>query len=74
MDDEAMDGYFENGIRNYFASENVNQTKRIRNIIHELLDTQQDYALIPSIKKILKIIFCIFFPESAEALWINNIK
>ncbi|MDD2622273.1 MAG: hypothetical protein PHY06_04330, partial [Bacteroidales bacterium] len=44
--------HFENGIRNYFASENVNQTKRIRNIIHELLDTQQDYATYsPQYKK-----------------------
>lgn len=35
--------HFEQGIRNYFGYENPNQSKRIRTIIHEMLETHADY-------------------------------
>ncbi|NLJ81856.1 MAG: transcription-repair coupling factor, partial [Bacteroidales bacterium] len=34
---------FEHGIQNYFASENTNQSKRVKNIIHEILETHAHY-------------------------------
>jgi transcription-repair coupling factor (superfamily II helicase) len=37
--------HFEKGIQNYFGSENPNQSKRVRNIIHDLLETHADYKL-----------------------------
>ncbi len=65
--------HFENGIRNYFASESSCIILRIRNIIHELLDTQQDYATYsPQYKKDIEDNLLHFLPLSLHEGFVDK--